>query len=76
MNDIVFSGEAIAIYAILAVVGLALPTAAALIWRFRFKKGTLAATFIGAAMFLVFALILETLLHQVMLPVVSGSTVL
>ncbi len=76
MNDIVFSGEAIAIYAILAVVGLALPTAAALIWRFRFKKGTLAATFIGAAMFLVFALILEALLHQVMLPVVSGSTVL
>lgn len=76
MTDIVFSGEALISYILLIVIGLAIPVGAALIWRFGFKKGTLAATFAGAGMFLVFAMILESLLHQVMLPLVSGNLVL
>lgn len=75
MNDIFFSSETIAAYVILGLLGIGIPAAAVLIWRFGFKKGTIKAAFIGAGMFFLFAIILEQLLHMVMLPLVSGNAV-
>lgn len=75
-TEIVFSPETIAAFALMAVLGIAVPVAAVLVWRFGLKKGTLKATFIGAGMFFVFVSVLEKLLHMVMLPLVSGNIVL
>ena len=76
MNEIVFSGEAIAAHAVIAVLCILIPVGAALVWRFCLKKGSMKYTFIGAGMFFLFAIILERLLHQVMLPLVSGNVLL
>ena len=76
MNDIVFSPESIISLALMAVLGIAVPAAAALVWRFRFHKGTLKATFIGAGMFFLFAMVLEQLLHVLMIPLVMNNVVL
>ncbi len=76
MTDIVFSAESIASLVIMAALGIGIPVAAALVWRFALHKGTMKATFIGAGMFFLFAIILERLLHMVMVPVVSGNVVL
>ena len=73
MNEIVFSGEAIAAHAVIAVLCILIPVGAALVWRFCLKKGSMRYTFIGAGMF---AIILERLLHQAMLPLVSGNVLL
>lgn len=76
MNDIVFSPESIISLVLMAVLGIAVPAAAALVWRFRFHKGTLKATFIGAGMFLLFAMVLERLLHVLVIPMVMNNVVL
>lgn len=76
MNDIVFSPESIISLVLMAVLGIAVPAAAALVWRFRFHKGTLKATFIGAGMFFLFAMVLEQLLHVLMIPLVVNNVVL
>lgn len=76
MNDIVFSPESIISLVLMAVLGIAVPSAAALVWRFRFHKGTLKATFIGAGMFLLFAMVLERLLHVLVIPLVMNNVVL
>lgn len=76
MNEIVFSGEAIAAHAVIAVLCILIPVGAALVWRFCLKKGSMRYTFIGAGMFFLFAIILERLLHQAMLPLVSGNVLL
>lgn len=76
MTDIVFSTESIISLAIMAVLGIGIPVAAALVWRFGLHKGTMKATFIGAGMFFLFAIMLERLLHMVMMPLVSGNIVL
>lgn len=76
MNDIVFSPESIISLVLMAVLGIAVPAAAALVWRFRFRKGTLKATFIGAGMFLLFAMVLERLLHVLVIPLVMNNVVL
>ena len=75
MNEIVFSGEAIAAHAVIAVLCILIPVGAALVWRFCLKKGSMRYTFIGAGMFFLFAIILERLLHQVMLPLVDRKSV-
>ncbi len=76
MNDIVFSPESIISLVLMAVLGIAVPAAAALVWRFRFHKGTLKATFIGAGMFFLFAMVLERLLHVLVIPLVMNNVVL
>lgn len=76
MNDIVFSPESIISLVLMAVLGIAVPAAAALVWRFRFHKGTLKATFIGAGMFFLFAMVLEQLLHVLVIPLVMNNVVL
>lgn len=75
-NVITFSGECIAAYVVMAVLGIGIPVAAALVWRFGLNKGTLKATFIGAGMFFLFVVVLEGLLHTVMMPLVGGNIVL
>ena len=76
MNDIVFSPESIISLVLMAVLGIAVPVTAAMVWRFRFHKGTLKATFIGAGMFFLFAMVLEQLLHVLMIPLVMNNVVL
>ena len=76
MNDIVFSPESIISLFLMAVLGIAVPVTAALVWRFRFHKGTLKATFIGAGMFFLFAMMLEQLLHVLVIPLVMNNVVL
>ena len=46
MTDIVFSAESIASLVIMAALGIGIPVAAALVWRFALHKGTMKATFI------------------------------
>lgn len=75
MINIVFSDETIIAYAILGILCTAIPAAAALVYRFGFKKGKLTYTLLGAGMFFLFAMILESLLHQIMLPAVQCSTI-
>lgn len=76
MAEIAFSTENIWSFIIMAVLGIGLPIAAVLVWRFTLHKGTLKASFIGAGMFFLFALVLERLLHMVMMPLVSGNIIL
>ena len=59
---------------ICAVLAFALPVAALIVYKLKFRKASLLSALIGAATFILFALVLEQLLHLVMLPVVSGST--
>ncbi len=76
MTDIVFSQESIISLVVMAVLGIAVPVAAALVWRFGANKGTLKATFIGAGMFFLFAMVLERLLHMLVIPLVIYEPVM
>lgn len=75
-SDITFSNETLICYAVLAVIGLAIPLAAALIWKKKLKKGDVIPIILGAAMFFLFAMVLESLLHLAMLPIVKNNTAL
>ncbi len=76
MADIVFSAESIVSLAIMAVLGIGIPVAAALVWRFALHKGTIKATLIGAGMFFLFAIVLERLLHMLVIPLILNEPVL
>lgn len=51
-----------------------LPVAVLIIWKLKNKSSRLICALAGAATFVVWALVLEQMLHMVMLPVVQGST--
>lgn len=53
-----------------------IPLAAVIIFKLKNREVWLPSVFIGAGTFLLFALVLEQLLHSVMLPIVQGSTLL
>lgn len=53
-----------------------LPFAALIIYKRKNREAPVSAFFIGAAVFIVFVLILEQLLHTVMIPVVQNSNLL
>lgn len=57
------------------LLGIGIPTAAAIIFKLKNREAWVPSVFAGAATFLVFAMILEQILHSVMLPIVGGSTV-
>lgn len=59
-----------------ALLSVAIPVAAVIFFKLKNKDSWLPSAFIGAGTFLVFAMILEQLLHSVMLPLVNNSTVL
>lgn len=58
------------------ILAIILPVAAVIVYKLRRKDTWVLSALIGAGTFLVFALILEQLLHTVMLPKVQGNTVL
>lgn len=55
---------------------IVIPIAAAVIFKAKNKDVPFSPFFVGAGAFILFALILEQLMHSIMLPVVSGSPVL
>lgn len=67
--------EAIISLFVCAVLTFAIPIAALVIFKKKHRETSLLSAVIGAATFIVFALVLEQFLHLVMLPIVTGSTV-
>ena len=59
---------------ICAILCTAIPIGAMIIIKVKNKEVKLSSFFIGSGVFIIFALILEQLLHSVMLPLISGST--
>lgn len=66
--------ETLAALAVGGFLGLAIPIAAIIVFKKKNRGSWLPSVFIGAATFVVFAMILESLLHKVMLPIVQGNT--
>lgn len=69
------STEAIAALAVCSAAGILLPVAAVAVFKLKFRRTSLLSAVIGGAAFIVFALVLEQILHLVMLPVVMNSTI-
>lgn len=66
--------ENIIALAVGTLLGIGIPVASVIIFKLKNRDAWLPSALIGAATFLVFALVLEQILHSVMLPIVSGST--
>lgn len=71
-----FSTATIAALVTGAVLAFLIPIAAVIVFKLKNRDARLPCALIGAATFLVFAILLEQLLHMIMLPIVQGSTVL
>lgn len=70
------SNGTIAALVVGGALAIIIPIAAVIVYKRRRRDVWLLSALIGAGTFLVFALVLEQLLHTVMLPVVSGNKVL
>ena len=70
------SGSTIAALVVGGLLAIIIPIAAIIVYKRRRKDAWLISALIGAGTFLVFAFILEQILHTVMLPVVSGNKIL
>ncbi len=70
-----FSTLTIICMALTGLACVAIPVICAVIFKSRVKTAPIPAIFVGAAVFVIFALVLEQILHAVMLPLVSGSDV-
>ena len=70
------SNETIISLIVGGLLAIILPAAAIIIYKLRRKDTWVVSALIGAGTFLVFALVLEQLLHTVMMPVVGGNKVL
>lgn len=68
-----FSTETIAALVVGGVLAILIPVIAVIVYKRKNRDTWLPSAFIGAATFIVFALILERLLHLVMLPIVQGN---
>ncbi len=68
-----FSTQTIAALAVGVVLALAVPVAAVIVFKRKNRDTWLPSVFIGAGTFIVFALVLEQLLHLVMLPIVQKN---
>lgn len=68
-----FSTQTIAALVVGAALGVIIPVIAVIVYKKKNRDTWLPSAFIGAATFILFALILESLLHQVMLPIVQGN---
>ncbi|MDE6592812.1 MAG: YhfC family intramembrane metalloprotease [Oscillospiraceae bacterium] len=71
-----FSTSSIAALGVCGGLCIIIPLAAGIIFKIKNKDVPFSPFFIGAAVFIIFALILEQLLHSVMIPIVSGKPVL
>lgn len=70
-----FSNDVIITLAVCGAVGIILPAALIVIGCIKFKKAWKPSAAVGAGVFVLFALILEQLMHAVMLPIVGKSAV-
>lgn len=68
-----FSAQTIAALAVGAFLAIAIPVVAVIVFKAKNRDSWLPSAFIGAATFILFALVLEQLLHTVMLPIVQGN---
>ncbi|MBD5130896.1 MAG: YhfC family intramembrane metalloprotease [Ruminococcaceae bacterium] len=71
-----FSAEVIAALAVGAALALVIPIAAAVVFKLKNRETWLPSLFIGAGTFIVFALVLEQLLHAVMIPIIKDNAIL
>lgn len=70
-----FSTQTIAALVIGAALAFIIPIAAVIIFKLKNREASLISALVGAGTFILFALVLESLLHAVMLPIVQGNTV-
>lgn len=70
-----FSNTSIASMLICSLLCIIIPIVAMIIYKIKNKDVRISSFFIGGAVFFLFALVLEQIMHYFMLPVVSGSTV-
>lgn len=73
---VTFSREALAAFAVSGLLCIIIPVLSLIIYKIRNKDISVLSFFIGCGVFLLFALVLEQLLHIVMLPLVQNSAVL
>lgn len=71
-----FGAETIVSLFVGGALGIIIPVGAAVVFKLKSRETWLPSVFIGAGTFIVFAMILERLLHAAMLPIVSGNAVL
>lgn len=76
MNNTEFSSNAIAGFGIAGILGLIIPIAVLIIYKLKNKEAKLLPALIGAATFFVFVMVLESLLHQLVIPLVKDNLVL
>lgn len=70
-----FSTSTIAALITGIVLAILIPIAAVIVFKLKNRDARLPSALIGAATFLIFALLLESLLHNIMLPFVRGNAV-
>ncbi len=70
------SNQTIAALFVGGLLAIILPVAAVIVYKLRRRDTWVLSALIGAGTFLVFALILEQLLHLIMRPIVSSNTIL
>ena len=70
-----FSGIKVASMFICCLLCIIIPIGAMIIYKKKNKDVRISSFFIGGAVFILFALVLEQIMHYFMLPAVSGSTV-
>lgn len=70
-----FSTGTIAALAVGAALAILIPVAAVIVYKKKNRDTWLPSVFIGAGTFILFAMVLEQLLHIVMLPIVNDSVV-
>lgn len=68
-----FTSQALAHFIIVGLLSVVIPVGAVIFYKLRCKEAPLSAAFTGAGVFLVFVVILESLLHSAVLPLVSGN---
>lgn len=56
-----------------ALLGIGIPIGAVIVFKRKFRESWLPGAFIGAGTFIVFAMILEQMLHSVMIPLVNNN---
>lgn len=69
----IFSDIQIAGFAVTGALAIIIPTAALIVYKLKNREVEVSSFFIGCLTFLLFALILESLLHRVMIPLVADN---
>lgn len=71
-----FPSSTLAALIVGGILSILIPLAAVIVFKIKRRGASLAAVLVGIGTFILFALILESLLHAVMMPLVSGNTLI